>query len=81
MNKEELYKRDYRDISYFVKHVKDTNLRVDILRQLGYKLGVDVAKKDSSEMTVIIGKKNEKRIQITPIEGKYPLVMCVILES
>ena len=81
MSKEELYKRDYRDISYFVKHVKDINLRVDILRQLGYKLGVDVAKKDSSEMTVIIGKKNEKRIQITPMEEKYPLVMCVILES
>ena len=80
MTKKELYERDYRDIHYFVKHVKNIKLRVDILKQLGYKIGVDVALKDSVEMKIIIGKKNEKRIQIVPKIPKYPIVACVILD-
>ena len=80
MTKKELYDRDYRDICYFVKHVKDVKLRIDILKQLGYRIGADVALKNSKIMDVTIGKRNEKRIQISSVESKYPLVACVILE-
>ena len=80
MTKQELYERDYRDICYFIKHVKDIELRIDILKQLGYKMGVDVVTKDSAEMKVIVGKRNEKRIQVTPVQPKFPLVVTAILK-
>lgn len=80
MTKKELYERDYRDICYFVDHVKDLKLRMSILKQLGYTLGVNVANKESHVKKVIIGKRKEKRIQVMPKDPKTPLVICVVLE-
>ena len=80
MTKKELYERDYRDICYFVDHVKDLKLRMSILKQLGYTLGVDVANKESYVKKVIIGKRKEKRIQVMSKDPKTPLVICVVLE-
>lgn len=74
------YSLDIRDISYFVDHVKDIKLRLDIIKNLGYKIGVNVATKGCKEKDVMIGKKNELRIQLTPIDKKIPLVTCAIIE-
>ena len=80
MTKNELYQRDYRDICYFIDHVKNIELRISILKQLGYRIGVNIATKDSAEKKVTIGKRKEKRIQIGSNISKLPLVPCVILE-
>ena len=79
MTKKELYERDYRDICYFVDHVKNINLRVDILKKMGYRLGVDVASKEGYEKRVVIGKRKEKRIQISPKEKGSPFVFSIIV--
>ena len=81
MTSKELYERDYRDICYFIKHVKNTKLRIDILKKMGYKIGVDVATSNSALRNVVIGKRKEKRIQITAKTPLSPLVACVILED
>ena len=75
------FSRDFRDIAYFIEHVQHLDARVDVLRKLGYKIGVDIVKKGSSEVgNVIVGKKGELRVQITPPENGLPLAKCVILE-
>ena len=62
--------RDIRDINYFIDHVKE----------LGYKIGVNVATKDCCEKDITIGKRKETRIQIAPKEKHSPLVACAIIE-
>lgn len=72
--------RDYRDICYFVDHVYDMGLREDLLKSLGYKIGVNVVTdKESKIKSITIGKRKEYRIQIAHI-GKSPLVKCAIVE-
>lgn len=74
------YARDYRDICYFIKHVKDINLRIDLIRSLGYKIGVNIVKKGvDEEATITIGKRKEYRIQISPTTKKSPLAACAII--
>lgn len=74
------YAKDYRDICYFVKHVRDIKLRIDLIRSLGYKIGVNVVKKGiDEEATITIGKRKEYRIQITPTTTKSPLAVCAIV--
>lgn len=72
--------RDYRDICYFVDHVKDIKLRVDLIKSLGYKIGVNIVKEGDIEKSITIGKRNEMRIQIAPIVKTSPLVQCAIVE-
>ena len=74
------FTRDLRDIGYFVKHVKHISLRVSLLKELGYRIGINVVTKDNKEMDVTIGKRKETRIQITPQLGETPVAKCVILE-
>ena len=74
------FSRDYRDIGYFVKHVKDLELRESLLKELGYRIGLNVLKKGDTEMTVTIGRRGERRIQITPQLSKTPVAKCVIIE-
>ena len=74
------YSRDYRDIGYFVKHVKNLELRISLLQELGYRIGLNVVKSGDKVMDVTIGKRGEKRIQITPQLTKTPVAKCVILE-
>ena len=80
MNNNELFKRDYRDIGYFVKHVKNLDLRVSLLKELGYRIGVNVVNTKNKEMDVTLGKKKDTRIQITPQVSKSPIALCVVLE-
>lgn len=74
------HSRDIRDISYFVDHVKNIDFRISLIKELGYRIGVNVATKTSHEKDVIVGKKGELRIQITPKDSKSPLVVCAIIE-
>ncbi len=80
MSSKNNFARDYRDIGYFVKHVKDLDLREDLLKSLGYRIGLNVVTKSSKVMDVTIGKRKETRIQITPQLGRTPVAKCVILE-
>ena len=72
--------RDYRDICYFVDHVKDIKLRIDLIKSLGYKIGVNIVKEGDIEKSITIGKRNEMRIQIAPVVKTSPLVQCAIVE-
>lgn len=71
---------DYRDICYFVDHVRDVKLRVDLIKSLGYKIGVNIVKAGDVEKKITIGKRNELRIQIAPVVASSPLVQCAIVE-
>lgn len=72
--------RDYRDICYFVDHVSDIKLRIDLIKSLGYKIGVNIVKEGDVEKTITIGKRKELRIQIAPVDKRSPLVTCAIVE-
>jgi hypothetical protein len=75
------YSIDIRDINYFIDHVKNLEFRVSLLKQLGYKVGVNVVTKDCQEKDITIGKRKEIRIQIAPKTSTSPLVQCAIIES
>ena len=72
--------RDYRDICYFVDHVRDIKLRIDLIRSLGYKIGVNIVREGDVEKTITVGKRKELRIQIAPVDKRSPLVTCAIVE-
>ena len=75
------YTRDFNDIEYFIDHVHNIDARVDVIKKLGYKIGVDVVTKETDKVKkVIVGKRGEMRIQITPAQKGLPLAKCVILE-
>ena len=71
---------DYRDICYFVDHVRNIKLRVDLIKSLGYKIGYNIVKEGDIEKSITIGKRNEMRIQIAPVVKTSPLVQCAIVE-
>ena len=75
------YTRDFNDIEYFIDHVHNIDARVDVIKKLGYKIGVDIVTKETDKVKkVIVGKRGEMRIQITPAQKGLPLAKCVILE-
>ena len=74
------HSRDIRDINYFIDHVKEIDFRISLIKELGYKIGVNVVTKDCREKDIIIGKRKEIRIQIAPMDKKLPLVACAIIE-
>lgn len=80
MSKITEHSRDIRDICYFIDHVKNTDFRISLIKELGYRIGVNVATNKSNEKDIIIGKRGEIRIQIMPKDSKYPLVACAIIE-
>lgn len=71
---------DIRDINYFIDHVKNIELRASLIKQLGYKIGVNVVTEDCQEKDITIGKRKEIRIQIAPKSSVSPLVKCAIIE-
>lgn len=70
---------DIRDISYFIDHVNDVELRISAIRQLGYDIGVDIATESCKEKNIIKGKKGELRLQIEPKLKNSLLVKCAII--
>jgi len=80
-SKSERLKRDYRDICYFVDHVKNIDFRISLIKSLGYKIGVNIVKEGfDKEKTITLGKRKEYRIQIAPVLPHSPLVQCAIVE-
>ena len=71
---------DIRDINYFIDHVKNVDFRISLIKQLGYKVGVNVVTNDCQEKDITIGKRKEIRIQIAPKLSVSPLVKCAIIE-
>ena len=79
MNKN--YERDFKDIEYFIDHVDNIDARIDTIRLLGYKIGVDVVTKETDVVKkVIVGKKGELRVQIAPAMKGINLAKCAIIE-
>ena len=75
------YTRDFNDIEYFINHVHNIDARIDVLKKLGYRIGVDVVTKETDIVKkVIVGKRGELRIQVAPAQKGMPLAKCVILE-
>lgn len=76
------FERDYRDICYFIDHVKDVKFRISLIESLGYKIGVNIVKGDNDEEKLVtIGKRHEYRIQIAKrTSKKLPLAPCAIVE-
>jgi hypothetical protein len=75
------YTRDFNDIEYFIDHVYNIDARIDVLKKLGYKIGVDIVNKETDRVKkVIVGKRGELRIQVAPAQKGIPLAKCVILE-
>jgi hypothetical protein len=81
LSKKEKFQRDYRDICYFVDHVRNIDFRISLIRSLGYKIGVNiVTSKDDKEKSITIGKRKEHRIQIAPVLPRSQIVQCAIVE-
>ena len=73
--------QDYKDISYMIKHVNEEDVRIDVLKQLGYHIGIDIIKNDQGVYNVQIGKRNEIRMQVTPKNPKLNIAYCVMIEN
>ena len=81
MTKREFENIHYRDICYFIDHVKDLKFRISLIESLGYKIGVDVVGDDSKLKDVQVGKRGERRVQITQKIDKFPIVSCAIVDD
>lgn len=73
--------QDYIDITYMIRHVLDENTRINVLETLGYKIGIDVVKGNNNIGDIIIGKKNELRMQVTQKQKGLNFAKCVIIEK
>lgn len=73
--------RDYRDICYFITHVRDRDVRNSCLEQLGYKIGLNIILSQDNDIpsAVIIGERGEYRVQ-TSRSFNY-IVDCAICEK
>lgn len=72
--------QDYIDISYFIDHVDDIEFRLSLLEELGYNIGTAIVKKEFGEKHIIIGKRNEIRMQVTPKYKNINIAKCVVIE-
>ena len=75
------YSADFMDINWVIDHVKDIKPRIDILKELGYRVGYNLyVNKDKSALkSMIIGKRGELRIQVSEKISGLPFAYCVIL--
>jgi hypothetical protein len=64
-----------------IKHVAEDDVRIDVLKQLGYHIGIDVIKIDKGICNVQIGKRNEIRMQVTSKNPKLNIAYCVIIKK
>ena len=77
------YSVDFMDINWVIDHVKDVKPRIDILKELGYRIGYNlyVNKNKNALKSMIIGKRGELRIQVSEKIHDLPFAYCVILED
>lgn len=72
--------QDYIDISYMIDHVEDIDFRISLLQELGYRIGTSIVKDDLGVKSILLGKRNEIRMQITPKFKNINIARCVIIE-
>ena len=72
--------QDFIDISYMIDHVKDIDFRISLIKELGYNIGTSIVKEDLGEKSVVIGKRNDIRMQITPKFKNVNIAQCVVIE-
>ena len=72
--------QDFIDISYMIDHVKDIDFRLSLLEELGYKVGTSIVKNDLGVKHIVMGKRNEIRMQVTPKFKNLNIARCVIIE-
>lgn len=72
---------DYRDICYFIEHVKNISFRKSLLEELGYRIGIEFPKTNNQLYNVYIGKKNDLRMFITDKFKDVNLAYSIILEN
>lgn len=63
-----------------IDHVNDIDFRLSLLEELGYRIGTSIVKVDLGVKHIILGKKNEIRIQVTPKHKNVNIAKCVIIE-
>lgn len=73
--------QDYIDICYMIDHVKEYDVRANVLESLGYKIGFDIMKIDKGVKNIYLGKKNEIRMQVTPKFKNINIAKCVIIDK
>lgn len=73
--------QDYKDICYMIDHVEDLNARISVLQELGYRIGVNAIKPYNMLKSILIGKDNSFRVQITPRVGNLTFAQCAIVEN
>lgn len=73
--------RDYRDICYLVDHVTNVKIRISLLKELGYSIGLAIPNNKSRVKDVVIGKQGELRMQVTSKYKGVNLAHCVIINS
>lgn len=73
--------QDYIDICYMIDHVKEYDVRANVLESLGYKIGFDIIKIDKGVKNIYLGKKNEIRMQVTPKFKNINIAKCVIIDK
>lgn len=72
--------QDFIDISYMIDHVNDIEFRISLLEGLGYRVGTSIVKTDLGVKHIVLGKKNEIRMQVTPKCKNLNIARCVIIE-
>lgn len=72
--------QDFIDISYMIDHVKNIDFRISLLQDLGYVIGTSIVKSDFGEKHIMIGKRKEIRMQITPKYKNINIARCVVIE-
>ena len=69
----------YRDITYMIDMIKDTEVRVDVIKQLGYK--VILSNFNEGVKSIHRTNYNKILIQITPIIPIINKTRCVIFNK
>lgn len=71
--------QDYIDICYMIDHVRDVDVRLSVLEQLGYKVGTIITRNDSNIKDYYIDKQDNIRMQVTNKFNKVNIASCVII--
>lgn len=85
MNKIEAFKQtiDYRVISYFVDSIRSISIRLSILEELGYNIGIQVVQETPIEIKkdIIRGKNGKLRMLVTNRIKTTNYAKCIIIEN
>lgn len=73
--------QDYIDICYMIDHIKNIDIRISVLKELGYTIGLLISKENITVKNIIIDKQKNLRIQVTPKYRGLNMAHCVIIKK